>query len=741
MSRKRRDEKAEAIQAVYPHYVMDGKGVSQETCKPRFSYELSREEERIMKTLRKFISIFSLIVWLHYGTIHSHSLLITGQVTDQTGRPIPYAEVFVPKEEIGTTTNRDGLFVLKISKGEQITLMIKHSAYNPLVLDLADKNDFITIKLKQKVYQFNPVAIEGNLYAKEKLSLPVSHQLISINDFPNSGNSIAEKLDRFGIQLKDYGGAAGLKTIASPTGYGEHILVMIESIPLNSPQNGGVDFSVLPRDLFSHGEFYWGHGSSLYGSNAVGGTLNLMVNQKQSSSFSLSSGSFGEAGTSGKISTMLGPAKISLYGNNYKNQGNFRENNHFYQTSYGGQVQLPLTQLWSLSFFTLNSNTERGVSGSVQRPSPNAQKDNLQGIHLASLRGISHFGQTEIHIGTLSSDEHYVDPDWMTNTRHRTSSHQLRTIHRFPQWKIFRNTLTLETVQHHINSDDTGIHRRSRSAFGLLNQLTVQRYLSLFTCIRMDLSRESKPVTSGSIALIWKPEKRLIKSILINSGTSYREATFNELYWQDPWGFTGNPDLKPENGTSMDFAVRINPLQSSAVEVEMRGYHFYTKNLIQWTEIEPWVYSPKNLSESVSYGGSVKLTISPRTIPVILTIMTDQNKSRVLSKGDEYGKRLLYVPAVSHWAEISYQFGSISGNISYRFLGKRLHSYNSGGILNPYDRLDLSIRIGGPRFLWFQPNLDFGVRNLQNRKQESVYGYPEPGRSYFVRLSTELINQ
>ncbi|MBL7046595.1 MAG: TonB-dependent receptor [Candidatus Marinimicrobia bacterium] len=190
----------------------------------------------------------------------------------------------------------------------------------------------------------------------------------------------------------------------------------------------------------------------------------------------------------------------------------------------------------------------------------------------------------------------------------------------------------------------------------------------------------------------------------------------------------------------MDFAVRIDPLQSSAVEVEMRGYHFYTKNLIQWTEIEPLVYSPKNLSESVSYGSSVKMIISPRTIPVTLTIMTDQNKSRVLSKEDGYGKRLLYVPAVSHWAEISYQFGSIKGNVSYRFLGKRLYSYNSGGILNPYDRLDLSIRIGGPKLFWFRPNLDFGVRNLQDRKQESVHGYPEPGRTYFAKISTEISN-
>lgn len=128
----------------------------------------------------------------------------------------------------------------------------------------------------------------------------MSHRVVSIDNSPNSGNSVAERLGRRGIQIRDYGGPAGLKTISSPTGFAEHILVMVEDVPLNSPQNGVFDLSVLPADLFSHGEFYNGQGSSLYGSNAVGGTLNLMLD-RQKSNLRVKSGSLGEKGLSGQI--------------------------------------------------------------------------------------------------------------------------------------------------------------------------------------------------------------------------------------------------------------------------------------------------------------------------------------------------------------------------------------------------------------------------------------------------------
>ena len=86
--------------------------------------------------------------------------------------------------------------------------------------------------------------------------MPVEHRALDFNLISSSGVSLGERVDRFGIQVRDYGGPAGLKTVSSPTGYSEHILITFDGLNLNSPQNGVFDMSSLPADFFSHGELF-----------------------------------------------------------------------------------------------------------------------------------------------------------------------------------------------------------------------------------------------------------------------------------------------------------------------------------------------------------------------------------------------------------------------------------------------------------------------------------------------------
>lgn len=171
----------------------------------------------------------------------------------------------------------------------------------------------------------------------------------------------------------------------------------------------------------------------------------------------------------------------------------------------------------------------------------------------------------------------------------------------------------------------------------------------------------------------------------------------------------------------------------------MRGYYFITKNLIQWTPDESWVYTPQNLKRSESVGGSLSVSVSSEDFPLAVTMVTERNESRILSKGDDYGKTLLYVPPVSHWVEGSYRWRSVRFQFSYQLLGERRYSYNVDSLLRPYNRLDASVSLTSAKLFGVKTVLEAGYRNLQDRKNlQSVYDYPEPGRAVYSRLSIEL---
>jgi len=184
-----------------------------------------------------FKYIFPLIIGLAIAQILTGqtTALLIGWVTGPDGRGIPYANVYLKDGEAGTTSDREGRFILQTDGEESRKLLISHSAFQPVEISIQEMNRLggeITMEIK--TYRFDPVVVYGNLYNRESLQLPVSHRAVELQKYPASGNSIGEKLDRLGIQVRDYGGPAGLKTVSSPTGYSEHILVMLDGFPLNS---------------------------------------------------------------------------------------------------------------------------------------------------------------------------------------------------------------------------------------------------------------------------------------------------------------------------------------------------------------------------------------------------------------------------------------------------------------------------------------------------------------------------
>ena len=690
----------------------------------------------------RFKYIFSLIIGLAVAQLWASktTMVITGRVTDPDGRSIPYANVYLKDGEAGTTADREGRFILKTDGEKSWKLIISHSSFKSVEISMQEMNRLRgEITMEIKTYRFDPVVVYGNLYNRESLQLPVSHRAVELKKYPASGNSIGEKLDRLGIQVRDYGGPAGLKTVSSPTGYSEHILVMLDGFPLNSPQNGIVDFSTLPAEFFSHGEFYPGQASSLYGSHAVGGTLNLLPASGRNF-LKFRSGSLGEQGVSGESTFRVGERSASLYGNRFESEGNYRENNKFAQDAVGLKLALPAVGSWSVNSHLLASQTERGIPGSIQYPSPSAHKNNEDMLLLVSGRTVSRWGYSEVYAGSFQSDEHYTNPDWTIDSQHKTINNRLRFIHRIQPDQNFSNTVSLEVAQVDVNSDDAGDHVMATGAAGLLSQIRVGSQLTIFPSARLDWDDHSgNRIATGNLALLWTPDESTVQSVAFSSGTSYRSPTFNDLFWEDAMGYSkGNPDLIPEQGMSSNMKVDLRPILKDQLQLSADVSYFTADNLIQWAPDDAWVYSPQNILKSKSSVIRVSAQFLPIFLPVVIRLGSESTESQILSEGDDKGKSLLYVSPTSHWAEVELKMGKLAANLSVRHQDERRYSYGEGAFLRPYKRMDGAMIY---RFSvgQFNINMEGGVRNMLDIKDlQSVYDYPEPGRTIFMAVGLEL---
>ena len=84
------------------------------------------------------------------------------------------------------------------------------------------------------------------------------------------------------------------------------------------------------------------------------------------------------------------------------------------------------------------------------------------------------------------------------------------------------------------------------------------------------------------------------------------------------------------------------------------------------------------------------------------------------------------------------KLGKLAANLSVQRQGERRYSYGEGAFLRPYERMDGAMIY---RFSvgQFKVNMEGGARNMLDIKDlQSVYDYPEPGRTIFLAVGLEL---
>lgn len=175
-----------------------------------------------------------------------------------------------------------------------------------------------------------------------------------------------------GVQLTSlYGGVNGVKTSVDIRGFGafatSNTLVLINGRRLNDVDMAGVDFSTIPRDSIERIEISRGNsGAVLYGDNAVGGVINIVLKNGVGGPpvrmrAEAGVGSFNSRLASISAATNHGPWSTSFYGNAVKSDG-YRVNNALDQRNGVGNLNYSTPGL--SAFVTLSGDDQKlGLPG------------------------------------------------------------------------------------------------------------------------------------------------------------------------------------------------------------------------------------------------------------------------------------------------------------------------------------------------------------------------------------------
>ena len=510
----------------------------------------------------------------------------------------------------------------------------------------------------------------------------------------------------------------------------DHVLVLIDGIKIGSATTGMAAWEQLPVEQIDRIEIVRGPTSSLYGSEAIGGVVQIFTRHgapgaSDLPSFMASGGSHGtyqgELGYSG--SARNGWYNLSASGLSTEGIPICAANAPITADCY---TTTPQQGYWSGS---------AAASGGYRWPNVTATLDMLRVDGDSRYNG-NIFGGDESRVvqqvigasvtltalepltvsltagQSLDRSQQYFSgtPDGFFNTRRGTFS-WLNQISLTRGQKL----LVGADFEHDAIASDTAYATQSRDdtgAFVLYQWLASPQEIQLSG--RFDHNQQFGDHFTGSAqwAYRWSDSLRLTASY----GTAFKAPTFNDLYFP----FYGDLTLRPETSHSIEFGFtgRTRPLSWA-----INAYQTVINDLIEYN---PVTSGASNIDRARIRGLEMQLAAQPGEWRALLQITlldprdTGANNGELLPTRAQYTMRL----------DLDRDIGAFSVGATILQSGPRYQDPVNTERMGGYGTLDV-------RAAWrFEPYLELQalVKNMLNRDYETAFYYNQPGRSAYLTL-------
>lgn len=571
--------------------------------------------------------------------------------------------------------------------------------------------DVMAKQPEEPVYEEEEVVITATRTRQEASQAPGKTEVITKTAIEDSGAAtVAEVFDNESLVTYNTGGAAGVVYMQLDGASPHQTLVLINGVPANTGTDGLVDLSYFPTAGIERIEIVHGPLSALYGTNAMGGVVNIITNLtgEAANQGVFTGGShdyrqFGLAFIQSQFGLALGGRLTDGFQKNSEtNTGYIMGQYNFWQDD---PQKLRLNFTYNTKDFEIPCSTDDG------------KKANLA----VDLQGKNTLGQSVIEYKIYAQDFNY-DYNSYTKTRYQTdiygvdfaagyqvASHLLLGGVQLQQSKLSRNELN-ETWHN--------------GALFLQDEWQINRQWQLVSGVRWDTgSVFSSPLCSRFGLNYGLSEQVTLK---LGYGKAFRAPSFDDLYfpessWEDDdgiWYYKGNPDLKPETSDRYDLS---GEWRSGTQTLGLNCFTAEVGNGIKWEPVN-MVWAPRNITKMQINGVSLswRNQFNQHLAAGFKYLFTDRRSWSDLTQSysiDEntYGKN-------RYTLDLKYNRDAWGMNLNWSYVSDRNDNQGDYGVLD----MNLKYQVN--------PKLKYGltVRNLTDTVYQVVKSFPMSGREFYL---------
>jgi len=550
----------------------------------------------------------------------SQATIIEGIVTDVDGKPLEDSYVTIPAKNITTLTGRNGKFQLTGKLTGIQTIRVSYSGYKTnekQISVIEGQKNSVEFILELAVIDLNAIVVTATRSGRPLKNVPIHTQVVYGADLQKTDAiSLSDALiSNFpGIDSKNLSAGSGGSSLQM-NGFGnQYILILVDGERLNpGDTKENVDLSRINTERIERIEIVRGASSALYGSDAIGGVINIITKKNTKT-------------CEGSIGT-----RFSDYG----------EQRHFVDL---GLKSGGLTSRTSVIYNKLDGwdiNPEE--AGKTVEATKNYSIDQLLGYQFSDRFNVNgdfnYFRRVDTNTTPLLPDRRYEDYNYRLTGNYKLSDHhQLSGVWYTDHYlsynldvpavgdvtkhydKIFstarlQDNITLSSK----NSLVAGIEYNKDELFsanGLTDGQKAQA-LILFAENVWDISPKLTAVAGGrmtfhseyhanatwQLAMNYRPGEFNLRG---SFGRGFRAPTLKELYMDfnvpgAPIKIIGNPYLKPENSNYFSISTEYT---HSTFNASVIAQYNDLNNLI--TEVfsplntsnPPYVYQYQNIAKA-----------------------------------------------------------------------------------------------------------------------------------------------
>ncbi len=725
--------------------------------------------------------------------------MLTGRVYDaQSMEPLPFTDVFLDSVFIGTATGSDGKFFIRYIQPGTYRLVVRRIGYQPYI-----ENHFVvapgrlvtrTIGLKPTTVKAEEITVTASRREQTAQMAPASVFILNARDLHDrSVVTFDQALELVpGISVYRASGISvqslsirGSSDVAGG-GVGNRVLLLIDGRPALTSDSGGALWSLVPTNFIEHIEIVKGAFSSLYGSTAMGGVINVITRRptyRSRTTVDLKYGFYenppaplryashasqqkqlelSHSGAKGPISYLLNFSRKQSDG--YSENTAYKFNNVFAKLLYDFRKNRNLEI--SLNWSNANNDFPHTWMSNLQpyRVQPKYRDDRQEkkvysaDIYYWAVPGTRSKYSSRFYYYRNASRSYFNenDPDYRIpgnqpfGLRTLVDADKFGNITQFDYYLNKNHYLIagLDVQIDKVESDpDTimyGDRQVNNVAVYLQDEWDITPTLTTTLGLRYDHNHLVYGMTqrqlSPKLAAVYHPNEAWAFRLMF--GQAFRAPSIAERFFQRELSggtlFKPNPGLKAER---MDFSLEtgLRWHKSDLLDLDLAYFRYHYRDMIYWVEISAeegvlyTLFQVRNLNRALMQG--LEFTANFRWPPHLsgtlgYTYLDAQDQSA--NRTDD---RLAYKVKHSLYFSGTYTLGRYALNLNGRYKSKVEEVF-----LYPREAPRAFLVVNGQirARVSHGVELSLSVHNIFNRKYEELARYRMPERNWLLGMSLQF---